>query len=177
MFGEPVFAHIMNEYKVGKSYLGSLNHLMVQLEAKILEFFELQGQRSNVYKQFETGFDLYINGEAKEHEYQQLIITVQGIFVSISSKIRDLIQSLQEPFKSHVEEIQRLEKQKLQSTVVLQSFMHETKYGDRDMTVDAEIEKRNWQSIVDSITQQLEEMHAIAVECTKTTSEVSLVYS
>jgi hypothetical protein len=136
---------------------------MVQ-SGHFLDFFDLQGQRSNVYKQFETGFDLYMNGEANQTEYALLIQAVQRNFSTISSKIIELSGTIQEPFQSFVEKIQALEKQKLQSTVLLQGFYNETKFGARDMTADIEIEKCNWKLIVDQINDVLEEMHAIAAD-------------
>lgn len=132
------------------------------VQSGILDFFDLQGQRSIVYKQFETGFDLYLNGEANQTEYAQLIQAVQRNFSAISSKIIELSGTIQEPFQSFVDQIQALEKQKLQSTVLLQGFLNETKFGARDMTTDIQIEKCNWKLIVNQINNILEDMHAIA---------------
>lgn len=53
----------------------------------VKEFFAEQSERTMVYSTFEAGFELYMNEEATEKQYQALIAAVGRNFGSISEKV------------------------------------------------------------------------------------------
>jgi flagellar biosynthesis/type III secretory pathway chaperone len=128
-------------------------------ESAVIEFFGLQGRRASVYKQYESGFDLFIQGQATESEFQQLIQAAQKNFVSISSAIIEVSEKVSEPFKSLIHRLQDLEKEKLKATIEYQSLRSETVFGPRDFTADSQSVADRIVRLRKEINEVLEELH------------------
>ncbi|KAJ3279573.1 hypothetical protein HK104_001319 [Borealophlyctis nickersoniae] len=148
----------------------------------LLLFNRLQSSRVQVYKDFETGFALYLNNEANADEYQALVAKITSLFSSLSQEIQDVERLLKEGNQALlgqlVREVQELERQKLEQTVKLQIYkvvpngaalpfyplkfnitpQTETTFGSRDYTSDIEHLQSSLEDTIESINDKLAEI-------------------
>ncbi|KAI8901477.1 hypothetical protein BC833DRAFT_122497 [Globomyces pollinis-pini] len=130
-----------------------------------LLFCELQGKRTSVFKDFDQGFLLFINKEATESQFKQLVQIVTKHFVSISNEeAMNLLEDKSHTVAKHIQKIQELEKSKLKYTVEYQTLQTETIFGDRDMENESSQAKLKITELIESINEEMEALHCFMAD-------------
>ncbi|KAJ3309711.1 hypothetical protein HDV04_005828 [Boothiomyces sp. JEL0838] len=127
----------------------------------LLVFIDLQGQRTMTFNDFDKGFDLFINKEATEQEYIQLVDICTKTFSSISYQIKEILKMHQFEL---IKQIQQLEKTKLEKVVKYQSLMTETVYGQVDYSQDISNVKKELEELKTEINEKIQDLHCILAD-------------
>ncbi|KAJ3272945.1 hypothetical protein HDV01_005142 [Terramyces sp. JEL0728] len=132
-----------------------------ELKELLLVFIDLQGQRTSTFNDFDKGFDLFVNKEATEQEYIQLVNICTKTFSSISYQIKEMQ-------KMHnfdlINDIQQLEKSKLEKVVKFQSMKTETVFGDVDYLGDLNQIKEELDDLKSEINEKIQELHCMLAD-------------
>lgn len=118
----------------------------------------LQEQRVMIYKSFEKSYEAYITKMFSAKDYQVSCGMVTEGFKQIMEDIDTIAKKIEEDLgnekvASIIKKLQKLEREKLKSTVAFQMKSYETLFGQKDLSDDVEEAKTNLDNLIEEINE------------------------
>ena len=128
-------------------------------------FSALQADRISVYRDWNTGFKMFKEGEATPEDYAQLLATLTPIFQGINLAITDLLSSCPPPLGvDQMKTIQELEALHFKRMISWQSLVAKDLEGDVDMSLSILEAGQEVADVKDEIRVAMSELALVLAE-------------